>query len=244
MPFRPTLPRRCSSSHESKLSSFLSALSSLPSSSFPSSPPPPPPASPTPAAYNALMSTHSRAGRHGEVLRLFRSLPFPPTAPLYTTLISSLADSGQPLAARAAFAALLRSGVLPTASAFTALLKSSPRDVDRVFGAMCAAGVSPDAAFYNCVISMHCDLRLVQGALGFLDLMLENGLRPTARSFTAILRAYCEQEMFQEAEMLVDLMIENGFPPDVVSYSVLIEGLCRVGEFGKVEMILGERKGS
>nr|ABF94645.1 expressed protein [Oryza sativa Japonica Group] len=189
------------------------------------------------------MSAYSRAGRHGEVLRLFRSLPFAPTAPLFTTLISSLAASGRPLAARAAFASLLKSGVPPTASAFTALLRSSSDAldfVDSVFRAMEALGCSPDAAVYNWVISMLCDFQLVQEALGFLDHMLENGPRPTARSFTAILRAYCEQGRFFDAGRLVDTMIQNGCPPDVVSYTVLIEGLCRVGEFSTVEMILGE----
>uniref|UniRef100_J3LLF2 Pentacotripeptide-repeat region of PRORP domain-containing protein n=2 Tax=Oryza brachyantha TaxID=4533 RepID=J3LLF2_ORYBR len=189
------------------------------------------------------MSAYSRAGHHGEVLRLFRSLPFAPTSSLFTTLISSLSASGRPLAARAAFASLLKSGAPPTASAFTALLKSSHDAldfVDSVFRAMDAAGCSPDAPVYNWIISMLCDFRLLQEALGFLDHMLENGPRPTARSFTAVLRVYCEQERFHEAERLVDTMIQNGCPPDVVSYSVLIEGLCRVGEFSKVEMILGE----
>ncbi|KAK1651879.1 hypothetical protein QYE76_069684 [Lolium multiflorum] len=189
------------------------------------------------------MSAYSHAGRPDEVLRLFRSLPFPPTAPLYTTLISSLAASGRPRAARAAFSSLLVSGLAPTASAFTALLKCQDGSIDsmyRVFLAMAAASCSPDAAVYNCYISMLCDSGRLEEARGILDHMVGEGVRPTARSYTAILRGYCEQGKVLEAERLVDDMAGAGCPPDVVSYSVLIQGLCGVREFHKVELILGE----
>ncbi|KAM0825423.1 hypothetical protein ACQ4PT_069569 [Festuca glaucescens] len=241
MPFRPTVPRRCL--HDSKLSSFLYALASV--SSTPSSSPPPGsvPAARTPAAYNALMSAYSRAGRPDEVLRLFRSLPFPPTALLYTTLISSLAASGRRRAARAAFSSLLVCGLAPTASAFTALLKCQDGSLDsmyHVFLAMAATKCPPDAAVYNCYISMLCDSGRLEEARGILDHMVDEGVRSTARSYTAILRGYCEQGRILEAERLLDDMADAGCPPDVVSYSVLIEGLCGVREFNKVEMILGE----
>jgi pentatricopeptide repeat protein len=190
------------------------------------------------------MSAYSHAGRPEEVLRLFRSLPFPPTAPLFTTLISSLADSGHYRAARAAFSSLLVSGHQPTVSTFTAMLKAhgpvSANGVYHIFGAMIAAGCAPDAAAYNCLISILCDNQRVEEALGILEFMADNEIRPTIRSYTAVLRGYCEQGMVLEAERFVDTMIQVGCPPDVISYSVLIEGLCRVGEFSKVERILGE----
>uniref|UniRef100_A0A0A9F6S4 Pentatricopeptide repeat-containing protein n=1 Tax=Arundo donax TaxID=35708 RepID=A0A0A9F6S4_ARUDO len=111
-----------------------------------------------------------------------------------------------------------------------------------IFSSMAAAGCPPDAAAYNCLISMLCDCQLEVEAWGVLDLMLEKDIRPTVRSYTAILRGYCEQGRVLEAEKLVDTMIEVGCPPDVIAYSVLIEGLCNAGEFGKVERILGERE--
>lgn len=242
MPFRPTLPRRCL--HDCKLTSFVSAVSSLAASPSPSPPAGAAPAALTPAAYNALMSAYSSAGRSDEVLRLFRSLPFPPNAPLYTTLISSLADSGCHHAAGAAFASLLRSGTPLTPSAFTALLKSrgatSPESCYKVLGAMDSLGCAPDTAVYNCIISMLCDYQQVEQALGVLEFMAENEIVPTVRSYTAILHCYCRQGKVLHAERLVDGMIQVGCLPDVVSYSVLIEGLCSVGEFGEVERILGE----
>ncbi|TVU47926.1 hypothetical protein EJB05_07543, partial [Eragrostis curvula] len=242
MPFRPTLLRRCS--HDPKLTSFLSAVSSLAASRSSSPPAGAVPPAPTPAAYNALMSAYSSAGSSDEVLRLFRSLPFPRTTPLYTTLISSLAASGCHLAARAAFACLLRSGLPLTPSPFTALIKShGAASIDfgyKVLDAMLALGCSPDAAAYNCLISVLCDYQRVEEARGLLEAMPDHKIYPTVCSFTPILHGYCEQGKVLEAERLVDYMMEVGCLPDVVSYSVLIEGLCRVGEFGKVERILGE----
>ncbi|TVU20902.1 hypothetical protein EJB05_30504, partial [Eragrostis curvula] len=228
-----------------KLTSFLSAVSSLAASSTPSLHAGAVPAAPTPAANNALMSAYYRAGRPGEVLRLFRSLPFPPTAPLFTTLISSLADSGLHLAARAAFASLLVSGLLPTASACTALLKShgaaSPESVlDYIFVIMPAAGCSPDAAACNCIISMLCYYQHMKEAWGFLDYMTQLGIRPTVRSYTTILRSYCKHGRVLEAVRFFGYMIEQGCQPDAISYSVLIEGLCSVGEFDMVETMLVE----
>jgi pentatricopeptide repeat protein len=105
---------------------------------------------------------------------------------------------------------------------------------------MAAASCSPDAAVYNCYISMLCDSGRLEEARGILDHMVDEGVRPTARSYTAILRGYCDQGKILEAERLVDDMADAGCPPDVVSYSVLIEGLCGVREFHKVEMILAE----
>ncbi|KAF7049987.1 hypothetical protein CFC21_058415 [Triticum aestivum] len=246
MPFRPTFPRRCLD--DRKLSSFLSALASFSANPSPSPPAGSVPAARTPAAYNALMSAYSRAGRSDEVLRLFRSLPFPPTAPLFTTLISSLAASGRPRAARAAFSSLLVSGLTPTASAFTALLKCHDGSLDsihHIFLAMTSASCSPDAAVYNCYISMLCDSGRLEEAWGILDHMMDGGVRPTVRSYTAILHGYCEQGKILEAERLFDAMVDAGCPPDVVSYSVLIEGLCGIREFHKVERILerSEEKG-
>ncbi|XP_003561883.1 putative pentatricopeptide repeat-containing protein At1g12700, mitochondrial [Brachypodium distachyon] len=241
MPFRPTFPRRCS--HDPKLSSFLSALASFAASPSSSPAAGSVPAVPTPAAYNALMSAYSRAGRPDEVLRLFRFLPFHPTARIFTTLISSLAASGRPMAARAAFSSLIVSGLTPTASAFTALLKSYDSSLDamyQVFLAMAAARCSPDAAVYNCYISVLCDSQRLEEARGFLDHMVDEGVRPTVRSYTTILRGYCQQGKILEAEKLVDDMVDAGCQPDVVSYSVLIEGLCSVREFDKVERILRE----
>ncbi|TVU20928.1 hypothetical protein EJB05_30534, partial [Eragrostis curvula] len=228
-----------------KLTSFLSAVSSLAASSTPSLHAGAVPAAPTPAANNALMSAYSRAGHPGEVLRLFRSLPFPPTAPLFTTLNSSLADSGLHLAARAAFASLLVSGLLPTASACTALLKShgaaSPESVlDYIFVIMPAAGCSPDAAACNCIISMLCYYQHMKEAWGFLDYMTQLGIRPTVRSYTTILRSYCKHGRVLEAVRFFGYMIEQGCQPDAISYSVLIEGLCSVGEFDMVETMLVE----
>jgi pentatricopeptide repeat protein len=242
MPFRPTLLRGCS--HDCKITSFKSAVSALAASPPPSPPAGTVPAARTPAAYNALMSAYSIAGRSDEVIRLFRSLPFAPTAPLYTTLISSLAVSGCHHAARAAFASLLRSGLPLTSSAFTALLKlHSAASIDSWYSivrAMDALGCSPDAAVYNCLILMLCNYQQVEEALGVLDLMADNGVYPTVRSYTAILKCYCEQGKVLHAQRFVDGMIEVGCLPDVVSYSVLIEGLCSVGEFSIVERILGE----
>ncbi|WVZ56021.1 hypothetical protein U9M48_006608, partial [Paspalum notatum var. saurae] len=245
MPFRPTLPRRCP--NDRKLTSFLSAVASLADAPSPS-PSPPAGAVPsvkTPAAYNALMSAYSRDGRPDEVLRLFHSLPFPPTAPLFTTLISSLTSSGRHSAACDAFSALLASGLRPTTSTFTALLKSIDADslesVYRVFlRPMAAAGCAPDAAAYNCLIWKLCDSQRVEEAWGVLDCMLEDGISPNVRSYTAILHGYCKQGKVLEAERFVDTMIQSGCAPDVVSYSVLIQGLCNVGKLGKVEKILGE----
>ncbi|XP_020401169.1 pentatricopeptide repeat-containing protein At1g63400 [Zea mays] len=244
MPFRPSLPCRCP--FDRKLTSFLSAVASL-ADSRSRSPFPPAgavPATLTPTAYNALMSAYSRAGRHDEVLRLFFSLPFAPTAPLFTTLISSLAASGSKSAALDAFS-LLASGIGPTTSAFTALLKSidaaSSESVYRAFFAtMAAMECAPDAATYNCLIWILCDSQRLDEAWGVLDSMLEVGVCPTVRSYTAILHGYCKQGRVLEAERLLDTMIQVGCAPDVISYSVLIQGLCRVGEFGKVERILGE----
>ncbi|KAK3147979.1 hypothetical protein QOZ80_3BG0289100 [Eleusine coracana subsp. coracana] len=243
MPFRPTLPRRCL--HDWKLTSFISAVSSLASSPSAALPAGAAPAARTPAAYNALMSAYSSAGRTDEVVRLFRSLPFPPNAPFYTTLISSLANSGCHHAALAAFASLLRSGAPLTSSAFTALLNwrggASPEFYFKVvLQAMDALGCSPDAAAYNCLISMLCDKHKMEEALGVFDLMLDKGVLPTVRSYTAILHGYCQQGKLRHAERFVDGMIQVGCLPDVVSYSVLIEGLCIVGEFGMVERILEE----
>ncbi|CAM0872012.1 unnamed protein product [Alopecurus aequalis] len=241
MPFRPTSPRRCL--HDPKLSSFLSALASVSPNPSPAPPAGSVPAARTPAAYNALMSAYSRAGRPDEVLRLFRSLPFPPNAPLFTTLISSLADSGHPRAARAAFSSLLVSGLAPTTSAFTALLKCHDGSLDSmytVFLGMAGASCLPDAAVYNCYISMLCGSGRLDEARGILDHMIDEGVRPTVRSYTAILRGYCEQGKILEAERLVDDMADAGCPPDVVAYSVLIDGLCGAREFHKVERILGE----
>ncbi|KAG8097002.1 hypothetical protein GUJ93_ZPchr0013g35641 [Zizania palustris] len=243
MPFRPTLLRLCSD--DPKLYSFLSAVGSLAASHSGSRFPPAGslPASHTPAAYNGLMSKYSRAGRHDEVLRLFRSLPFAPTVPLFTTLISSLAYSGRHLAARAAFASLLRSGLPLTASAFTALLKShdAPDFVDRVFRAMEASGCSPDAAIYNWTISMLCDFQLVQEALGFLDHMLENGPRPTVRSFTAILRTYCEQGrmgFLEEAFRQADVMRSRGLSMTTETVHILFDCLCRDSRFSEAVCLL------
>ncbi|CAL4913279.1 unnamed protein product [Urochloa decumbens] len=240
MPFRPSLPRRCP--HDRKLKSFLSAVDSLVKSPSPTAGAVP--AARTPAAYNSLMSAYSRAGRPDEVVRLFDSLPFPPTAPLYTTLISSLAASGRHSSAWEAFFKLLNSGIRLTASNCTALLKSQSADpldsVYRSFEDMAEVGCAPDAAAYNCLISVLCDSQRVEEAWGVLDYMLEEGIYPTVRSYTVIMRGYCNQGRVLEAERLVDNMTQFGCPPDVVSYSVLIDGLCRLGEFGKVEKILGE----
>ncbi|CAN6313589.1 unnamed protein product [Urochloa humidicola] len=242
MPFLPSLPRRCP--HDFKLKSFVSAVASLAKSPSPSPPAGAVPAARTPSAYNALMSAYSRAGRPDEVVRLFDSLPFPPTAPLFTTLISSLAASGRHSSAREAFYKLLDSGLRITASNFTALLKShsaAPLDtVYRFFEIMAEAGYAPDAATYNCLISMLCDSQRLEEAWGVLEFMLDIGIYPTVRSYTEILRWYCKQGRVLEAEGLVDTMIRVGCPPDVISYSVLIDGLCRSGEFSKVEKILGE----
>jgi pentatricopeptide repeat protein len=242
MPFLHKLLRRCS--HDCKITSFKSAVSALAASPSPSLPADAVPAACTPAAYNVLMAAYSITGRSDEVIRLFRSFPFPPTTPLYTTLISSLAISGCHHAARTAFASLLRSGLPLTPSAFTALLKlHSAVSVDswyKIVRAIDALGCSPDAAVYNCLILMLCKYQQVEEALGILDLMIENGIYPTVRSYTAILKCYCEQGKVLHAERFVDGMIEVGCLPDVVSYSVLIEGLCSVGEFGIVERMLGE----
>jgi pentatricopeptide repeat protein len=241
MPFRPTLLRRCS---QDKLDSFIAAISTFTASSSPSPPAGAVPAARTPAAYNKLMSAYSSVGRSDEVIRLFHSFPFPPTALLYTTLISSLAVSGCHHAARSTFASLLRSGLPLTPSAFTALLKlRTTASIDswyKIVEAMDALGCSPDAAVYNCLILLLCDYQQVGEALGVLDLMAENGIYPNVRSYTAILKCYCEQGKVLHAERFVDAMIEVGCLPDVVSYSVLIDGLCSVGEFGMVERILEE----
>ncbi|XP_039785143.1 pentatricopeptide repeat-containing protein At5g46100-like isoform X2 [Panicum virgatum] len=221
MPFQPTLPRRCP--RERKLASFLAAAAASLSDPLKPSLSPPAgavPAAPIPAAYNALMCAYSRAGRPDEILRLFRSLPFRPTAPLFTTLISSLADSGRHRAARAAFSSLLVSGLPPTTSVLTALLKAhrtaSVESVYHVFSdflaAMAVAGCSADAAVYNCLISALCDFRRVDEASGVLDLMLDNHIWPTIRSYTTILRGYCEQGRILEAERQgAELRLANHF---------------------------------
>ncbi|CAL4907870.1 unnamed protein product [Urochloa decumbens] len=230
--------------HNCKLEFFISAAASL--AKPPSSSPPAGalPAARTPAAYNALMSAYSRASCPDEVVRLFDSLPFPPTAPLFTTLISSLAASGRHSAACKAFYKLLSSGLQLTASNFIALLKShNTASVDSVYcllEIMVAVGCAPDAAAYNCLIWALCNSQRMEEALDVLDSMLDSGIYPTVRSYTAILRGYCKQGRVFEAERLIDTMIQVGCQPDVISYSVLIDGLCRSGEFSKVEKILGE----
>ncbi|KAF8730516.1 hypothetical protein HU200_016930 [Digitaria exilis] len=254
MPFRPTLPRRCP--HDRKLTSFLSAVASLADSPSRSPSPPPAgavPAAPTPAAYNALMSAYSRAGCPDEVIRLFDSLPFPPTAPLFTTLISSLANSGRHSDAYTAFSFLLDSGIRPTASTFTALLKShgavSLESVYRLFKTMADEGCAPDAAAYNCLIWMLCDSQRVEEAWGVLDWMIESGIYPTARSYTAILRGYsetvnilfdclCRDSRFSEAVCLLEYSEELGWDVDVFCYNTLMSRLSDVGEFARVLKLL------
>ncbi|RCV45887.1 hypothetical protein SETIT_9G489600v2, partial [Setaria italica] len=251
MPFRPTLPRRCP--HDRKLTSFLSAVASLANAPSRSPPAGAVPAAATPSAYNALMSAYSRAGRPDEVLRLFRSLPFPPTAPLFTTLISSLADSGHYRAARAAFSSLLVSGHPPTVSTFTAMLKAhgpvSANGVYHIFGAMIAVGCAPDAAAYNCLISILCDNQRVEEALGILEFMADNEIRPTIRSYTAVLRGYsetvnilfdclCRDTRFSEAVCLLECSGKLGWEVDVFCYNTLMSRLCEVGDFARVLKLL------
>ncbi|OEL21137.1 hypothetical protein BAE44_0017844, partial [Dichanthelium oligosanthes] len=204
MPFRPTLSRRCP--HDRKLTSFLSVVASLADSSSPSPSPPAGavPVAPSPATYGALMSAYSRAGHPDVVIRLFRSLPFPPTTPLFTTLISFLAASGRHRDACDAFSSLLNSGLRPTTSAFTAMLKShgaaSLESVYRFFGTMAAAGCAPNATAYNCLIWMLCDSQRVEEAWGVLDCMLEGSIYPTVRSYTVILHGYYKQGRILEIE--------------------------------------------
>lgn len=132
---------------------------------------------------------------------------------------------------------------MPTVSSFTTLINSRDTSLDsmyQVFLAMEATSCPPDAAVYNCHISMLCASGRLEEARGFLDLMLQEGVHLTVHSYTMILRGYCEQGKILEAERLVDDMVDAGCPLDVILYSVLIDGLCRVSELSKVERILME----
>ena len=191
MPFRPSLPRRCPFDRTSPPSYSLSPPSPtqarprprrLPAQCLQLSPPP---------LYNALMSAYSHAGRHDEVLRLFRSLPFPPTAPLFTTLISSLAASGNKSTVLDAFSPFA-SGLGPPLSLRCLSPSTLPHPSQSVYHAffrtMAAMGCAPDAATYNCFIWMLYDSERWDEAWAILDIMLEEGVCPTiVRSYTAIL---------------------------------------------------------
>ncbi|CAN6333317.1 unnamed protein product [Urochloa humidicola] len=189
------------------------------------------------------MSAYSRASRPDEVVRLFNSLPFPPTAPLFTTLISSLAASGRHSAAREAFYKLFGSGLRLTASNFIALLKShSAASVDSVyclFKIMVVVGCTPDAAAYNCLIWALCDSQRVEEALGVLDSMLDSGIYPTVHSYTAIQHGYCKQGRVLEAERMglldeafwqAEIMESRGVSMTAETVNILFDCLCREPE--------------
>ncbi|XP_074587083.1 uncharacterized protein LOC141842974 [Curcuma longa] len=244
-------------SSDAKVSAFCAAVAEF-SRCRPASPLPSPGSSPSrrhPSAYNALMKSFSRSGDVEEVIRLFRELmlwhPIP-NALCYNTLISSLVVADRYDDVEKVFDEMLASGVAPTASSYTMLLKLRsfyPNFVDFAYELipfMVQSGCQPDTSTYTMLIAGLCRAGRMQEAWGVLDKMMgEDKLLPTVQSYTCIVQGYCSDGRIEEAKRLVAEMESVGCPPDVVTYGILIEALCEVGEFHEVEKLLmeSEKKG-
>ncbi|WOL00540.1 pentatricopeptide repeat-containing protein [Canna indica] len=245
-----------STSGDAKFSAFCAAIAES-SRCRPASTLPSPGSSPSrtcPSAYNSLMKSFSRSGDVDEVLRLFRELRHShptPDALCYNTLINSLVSANRLGHAREVFDEMIASGVAPTTSSYTILIKLHcfyPNLIDlscNLIHTMVQSGCQPDAITYSTLIAGLCRAGRVEEALGFLDQMIEDKLLPTVQAFTCIVHGYCSKGRIEVAKRLVSMMESVGCPPDVVTYSILIEAHCWGGEFDEVEKILteSEKKG-
>ncbi|XP_073098671.1 uncharacterized protein [Elaeis guineensis] len=239
-----------SSSSDTKLSTFCAAVAEF--SKRPHGPLPPPGAVPRrslPASYNALMKSFSRCGDADEVRRLFRELQLfrsAPNALCYNTLINSLVVANRHAEAEVAFEEMVSSGVAPTTSSYTILIKSRslhPSLIDSTYDIiqfMVRSGRHPDRVTYLTLIAGLCRAGRIEEAWGVLDQMLEERLMPTVEAYTCIVHGYCSAGRIEEAKRLMGTMEALGCRPDVVTYSILVEALCRTAEFEEVEKILRE----
>ncbi|EER95269.1 hypothetical protein SORBI_3001G455200 [Sorghum bicolor] len=174
------------------------------------------------------MSAYSHAGRHDEVLRLFRSLPFPPTAPLFTTLISSLAASGK---AGAGFKGwvlrLFRSFPFPpTAPLFTTLISSLAASGNK---STVLDAFSPFASGLGPPLSLRC---LSPSTLphpsqsvyhAFFRTMAAMGCAPDAATYNCFIWMLYDSERWDEAWAILDIMLEEGVCPTIVrSYTAIL----------------------
>ncbi|CAL9072188.1 unnamed protein product [Musa acuminata var. zebrina] len=207
------------------------------------------PSRPSPSAYNALMKSFSRCGDADEVLRLFHELRRShrtPNALCYNTLLNSLVVANRHGHAEALFDEMIASGVAPTTSSYTILIKLLsfyPNLIDSAYEVirfMVRSGCQPDAITYSTLVAGLCRAGRIEEAWGVLDQMMEDKLLPTVQSYTCIVQCYCSEGRIEEAKRLVGVMESVGCQPDVVTYSVLIGAFCQAGKFGEVEKVLKE----
>uniref|UniRef100_A0A0D9XVX9 Pentacotripeptide-repeat region of PRORP domain-containing protein n=1 Tax=Leersia perrieri TaxID=77586 RepID=A0A0D9XVX9_9ORYZ len=212
---------------------------------------------PNSRVYTTLMKGYMNAGRVDDVLTMLRAMrregetsaASRPDHVTYTTVISTLAASGDMDRARAVLHEMARDGVRPSRVTYNVLIKGYCNQLQvakaRVLVAvdMADAGIKPDVVTYNTLIDGCVLTDDSAGAVALFNDMRAQGIAPSAASYTTLMKAFAASGQPKLAHKVFDEMEKDPrVAVDRAAWNMLVEAYCRLGLLDPAKAVVERMK--
>jgi pentatricopeptide repeat-containing protein PET309 len=208
--------------------------------------------------YNILLEDRVQRGMLEDVASIIKEMRIRRLAPLaetYTTVITALANRGDPVTAEAFYQRALREGVKPDRQMVASLMTAhseagSWKGVIRVFDYLTSSDdrhLWPRIDIYNILLRAY----VLAGSpfevvSDVFQKMEQSGVRPTVHTFSILIKSACDSgqmdvamRVFMELDSLAQLW-ETGYKVNVYALTILMEGYLRLGDRLKAKEIYDE----
>ena len=184
-------------------------------------------------SYSCMICCCSKAGKLGQVLRIFdemRDLEIEADRKVYNSVIYALGVNGCFEKAVTLMKGMEEKGISADVVTFNSLIRalcrSRPKDARDVFDEMQRRGLAPSLRTFHAIFRT---VRTSEEVFDTLELMKEMRCSPESETYVMLIRKLCRWRCHDSVAKLWEELSSSGGGPDRSAYVVLIHGLFLSG---------------